>query len=51
MEIFFMKYLENVVNLKFDEEPNYDYLIRLFSQELRKNGLFLCKYDFNNHSL
>jgi len=47
----FMKYLENVVNLKFDEEPNYDYLIRLFSQELRKNGLFLCKYDFNNHSL
>tara|TARA_B100001121_G_C18660021_1_gene608382 strand:- start:71 stop:937 length:867 start_codon:yes stop_codon:yes gene_type:complete len=47
----FTDYLNAVMKLKFDEEPDYDALIRMFLQELRRNGWFSSNYDFINSSV
>lgn len=42
----FVRYMDMVMSLKFEETPDYDHLIKIFSQELRKKGWYTEKYDF-----
>ena len=41
----FIEYLKYCKELKFDDTPNYDYLIGLFQDEITKNN-YICEYEW-----
>lgn len=42
----YVRYMDTVMGLDFQENPDYEHLIKIFAQELRKRGWYTEKYDF-----